>query len=64
MKKLIVIMLLALPIIGQAQKIAQSDIDKFSGKLHVESTMESLVKKNKFKNQWNEFKCALSFEDF
>lgn len=53
MKKLIVMMIMfVLPLTMAAQKIAKDDVDKFTKQRVVETKQEELIKRNKWKNQW------------
>lgn len=52
MKKLLTVLLIILPIIANGQKIAKNEIDKFTKQHILETDQEALVKRNKWKNQW------------
>lgn len=54
MRKLLTIVLILLPIIANGQKIVKNEIDKFTKQHILETSQEALVKRNKWKNQWQQ----------
>lgn len=63
MKKILTILLFLVPISIYAQKIKSNGVDPFTNKIAIETSEESLLAKNKFKNQWNEVKVSLRYDD-
>ena len=60
MKKLLFLLIL-IPILGYGQKIKENKIDKFTGQHVIETTQEGLVKRNKWKNQWQQLLISLRY---
>lgn len=63
MKHLLIIFMIFVPFIVSAQKIKSNGIDPFTNKIAIETSQEGLLNRNKFKNQWNEVKVSLRYED-
>lgn len=63
MKKLIAIMMMLLPMLAWGQKIVKNGTDPFTNQIAIETSMEGLLNRNKFKNQWNEVKVALRYDN-
>ena len=62
MKKIILLLLL-IPFLGYGQKIRENKVDKFTGQHLIETSEESLIKGNKWKNQWNKIHMSLRYVD-
>lgn len=54
MKKLLAIMMMALPILASGQKIVKRETDKFTGQHVISTSQEAIVKRNKWKNEWQQ----------
>lgn len=63
MKNVLFILMLLLPFAVEAQKIKTSGIDPFTNEVAIETSFEGLLNRNKFKNQWNEVKVALRYDN-
>ena len=64
MKKLFSLMLLLATFIPiYSQKIVKNGIDPFTNEFAIETSMEGLLSRNKFKNQWNEVKVSLRYDN-